>query len=545
VSPTDVPFTTQPLGKSTFQITTSVGRALQTYDLRRGLQLVFVTRPQTPEVITATAPLKKQVLAAWGGKDQSSARGVWLFERGKAVNQLEMPADLDENIKQILVLGSWIIGCCDTRIEVWRSTNLEHYTTLSSACVGSGGSANTLTGGICSMPTYLNKIFAGRKDGSVEIWNVNTGKLIFTMYPQSSDWGAVTALQPAPALSLLAIAYATGPVNIHDVRKDQVMMSVSTGSLSKLAVSSISFRTDGLGAGEDGRKEGVMATASKTTGDVTFWDLNDGGRKMGVLRGAHNPPSAQLRGAAGGISKVEFLAGQAVIVTSGLDNSLRTWIFDESPFSPIPRPLHSRSGHAAPISSLQFLPSDADGAEAGGKWLLSASNDRSLWGFSLRRDAQNAELSQGHIQKKAKKMGIFGDGLASFNTSLTLEDLKAPKITCMACSLNRDGGMGAIPSAKGIWNTNNSKSKSDTTESNITGWESVLTGHEGDKMARTWFWGRRRAGRWAFPTGDGGVVSVSRNGFERQNSLLLTSCPGCCHISLWNLCSCRVRNGKH
>lgn len=367
------------------------------------------------------------------------------------------------------------------------------------------------------MPTYLNKIFAGRKDGSVEIWNVNTGRLIYTIEPKSAAWGSVTALQPAPALSLLAIAYESGPVNIHDILYDKVLLSVNTGSLSKLAVSSISFRTDCLGAGDDGRKDGVMATASKSTGDVTFWDLNDGGRKMGVLRGAHNPPSAQHGVASGGISKVEFLAGQAIIVTSGMDNSLKTWIFDETPFSPIPRILHSRSGHAAPVSSLQFLPSDAAGAEAGNKWLLSASRDRSLWGFSLRRDNQSSELSQGQIQKKAKKMGVFNNGLAGFNSALTLEDLKAPRITCIASSLNRDGGMGAIPSAKSIWNSNaQGKAKSDTAESNLTGWESVVTGHEGDKLARTWFWGRRRAGRWAFPTGDGSPVSVSEIAFLKR-----------------------------
>jgi len=34
-----------------------------------------------------------------------------------------------------------------------------------------------------------------------------------------------------------------------------------------------------------------------------------------------------------------------------------------------------------------------------------------------------------------------------------------------------------------------------------------VTGHRDDKFARTWFWGRKKAGRWAFETGDGGNVS--------------------------------------
>ncbi|RAL66781.1 hypothetical protein DID88_007564 [Monilinia fructigena] len=343
-------------------------------------------------------------------------------------------------------------------IEVWKTSTYEHYTTLYTTAAPKGG--NEITGGICNMPTYLNKIFAGRKDGGVEIWNVSSGKLIFTILP------------PGPKLW----SYKT---LIH-----------LNGGTSESSIKSISFRTDGLGAGEDGKKPGVMATAGPDNGDVTFWDLNGGGRVMGVLRGAHNPPSDSGATVSGGLSKVEFLSGQPVIVTSGLDNSLKSWIFDEAPYSPIPRILHSRSGHAAPVTHLQFLPTDADGADAGGKWLLSAGKDRSLWGWSLRRDGQSTELTN--------------------EPSTTLEDLKAPEIVCLASSLNRDGGMGAHPGTGAIWQKGNMQKKgTDATASGVTGWESVVTGHKEDRFARTWFWGRKKAGRWAFETGDGGNAAES------------------------------------
>ncbi|KAF9696866.1 hypothetical protein EKO04_005071 [Ascochyta lentis] len=500
VSPTAVPFTSLPLGKTTFQITTSVGRSLQTYDLKRGLNLVFITRPQTPQDITATLAWKKLVFAAWGGPD-SNERGLWLFQRGKKVADLELPLGGIETITRLLVMGEWIIGCGATRVDIWKTTTLEHYTTLQ------GASSSTLSGCITNMPTYLNKLFVGRQDGSVEIWNVSTGKLLYTLLPPAADFGAVTAMQPTPALSLLAIAYESGPVTIHDIRADKEALRLNTGGSQKPAVTSISFRTDSLGAGEEGREDGVMATASHESGDVTFWDLNKGGRKMGTLRGAHAPPPSASGGVGGGISKIEFLAGQAVIVSSGLDNTLKSWIFDETPFSPVPRILHQRGGHAAPVSTLRFLPSNADGSDDTGKWLLSASKDRSLWGWSLRRDGQSTELSQGAIQKKAKKMGLLHGSSDTSKHHVKLEDLKAPAVTCMACSLNRDGGMGTMPGVNGIWN-NSSKAKGDSkkaTEVNMTGWESIVTGH-GDKTARTWFWGRKRAGRWALDTGDGTEV---------------------------------------
>lgn len=442
------------------------------------------------------------MFAAWGGSNQDGVQGLWAFQRGKKVAELAIPSDLRQPIKQILIFGTWIIGCGTTRIEVWKSTTYEHYTTLYTTAAAKGG--NELTGGITNMPTYLNKIFAGRKDGSVEIWNVSSGKLIYTILPPGSNCGSVTVLQPSPALSLLAIAYSEGPLIVHDVRTDKTIISLNAG-----IVSSISFRTDDQGAGEDGKKSGVMATAGPEHGDVTFWDLNKGGRVMGVLRGAHNPPShAEASLVGGGISRVEFLPGQPVIVTSGMDNSLKSWIFDETPFSAIPRILHARSGHAAPVTRLHFLPTDADGADAGGKWLLSAGKDRSLWGWSLRRDGQSTELSQGNIRKKAKKLGVLAPSLTAAAPSATLEDLKAPEITCMAMSLNRDGGMGAH-STGAIWQKSNQRDKkpTDATLSGVTGWESVVTGHHNDKYARTWFWGRKKAGRWALETGDGGNVS--------------------------------------
>ncbi|KAI5360775.1 Putative small-subunit processome, Utp21, WD40/YVTN repeat-like-containing domain superfamily [Septoria linicola] len=490
VSPTAVPFTSVPLGKTTFQITTSVGRSLQTYDLRRGLHLVFITRPQTPEIVTASTAWKDKIVAAWGSDDAYSERGVWVMKRGKKEAEVEWPAECDENVQAFCILGSWLVGVCDTQLLIWKTTTFELHTTLR------GISPIPFTKCISGLPTFLNKILVGRQDGSAEIWNISSGKLVYTVLPPSTAYGAVTAIEPTPALSLVAIAYEKGPILIHDVKTDHTALQLNTPA--GVPVTSISFRTDGLGAGEDGRVAGVMATASTASGDVTLWDLNEGGRKAGVLRAAHAQPTATTPG---GVSRIEFLAGQAILVSSGLDNSLKTWIFDKTPFDPLPRILHELSGHGAPVSKLLFLPTASDGADDDGKWLLSASKDRSLWGWSLRRDRQSTELSQGAIQKKAKKQGLLSGDRDAF------EDLKCPPITSIACGLNRDGGIGALPGKHPIWQ-NNAKSKQISAEvSAMTGWESVLTAHENDSKARTWFWGRKRAGRWAFSTTDGGNVT--------------------------------------
>lgn len=493
VSPTAVPFTSVRLGKSTYQITTSVGRVLQTYDLRRGLNLVFASQPRTPATITATFAWKNYVFAAWGGQRPGEESGVWVFQRGKKIAALETTPQATGPIIRLLVFGSWIIGCCERSLQVWRTTSYEHYTTLIPEISRGASDLPVFTGHVCSMPTYLNKIFVGRYDGSVELWNIASGKLLHRFLPPTTKDAAVTAIEATPALSLIAIAYRNGAVVIRNVDSDEILLSLNASTSKSNPITSISFRTDGLGAGNEGREAGVMATATVYSGDVTLWDLNNGGKKTGVLRGAHD---VSVESSDSGVNKIEFLDGQPVLVSTGRDNALKTWIFDESPFSPIPRPLHSRGGHAAAISSLRFLPSSSDGSDAIGKWLLSASRDRSFWAFSLRKDSQNVELSQGKVKAIAKKKGLLSAAEAA-------EELKAPEITSIACSLNRDPGMGA--SSQQVWTNSRDFKKNPQGEN---GWESVITAHRGDKYARTWYWGRKKAGRWALETSDGTEVKV-------------------------------------
>ena len=81
-----------------------------------------------------------------------------------------------------------------------------------------------------------------------------------TILPSASDEGAITALEPTPALSLFAIAYESGSVVIHNVHVDRQIITLNIGAGRRAPISSISFRTDDLGAGEDGQS-GVLGGA--------------------------------------------------------------------------------------------------------------------------------------------------------------------------------------------------------------------------------------------------------------------------------------------
>ncbi|KAL4745078.1 hypothetical protein BDW72DRAFT_208513 [Aspergillus terricola var. indicus] len=502
VSPTSVPFTCTRLGKATFQITTSVGRCLHTYDLRQGLKLVFISRPQTPRDITATFAWHDILFAAWGALGPEGTGGVWVFKRGKKIASLETPTEVYAPIEQLIVFGSWIVGCNGESVNVWKNGSYEHYTSLNLAHSRDTLGRAAYATQICNLPTYLNKVLIGKSDGTVDIWNVKTGRLVHSIFAAFPNAGPVTVLRPSPALSVIAIAYKNGSISIQNVETGQSIFSFQPQAPQAPAITSLTFRNDDAGAGEDGQQSGAMATACLASGDITLWDLNRGGRVVGVLRNAHRVSAGD---SGSGINHIEFLDGQPVIVSTGKDNSLRTWIVDESPFSPIPRPLHSRSGHSDTITTVSFLPSHSDGSESTAKWLLSASKDSSLWGFSLRKDSQSAELSQGSIEQRGKKKSVVLSDVN--NESIPSQpNLRTPEVTCIACSLNRDGGMGVTVSGT-VWSNPRT---TDTTSSNKTGWESIVTGHRGDKYARTWFWGKKKAGRWVFETGDGtDVKSVS------------------------------------
>ena len=102
--------------------------------------------------------------------------------------------------------------------------------------------------------------------------------------------------------------------------------------------------------------DGINTVASSSPlGHIAVWDLDN--RRLGaVIRDAHN----------GSVPGLHFLQSQPLLVTSGPDNSLKMWIFDQSDGSA--RLLRSRCGHSAPPTKIRFY-------TKGGLGLLSAGMD--------------------------------------------------------------------------------------------------------------------------------------------------------------------------
>ncbi|TNM91826.1 hypothetical protein fugu_018837 [Takifugu bimaculatus] len=260
--------------------------------------------------------------------------------------------------------------------------------------------------------TYINKVLLGSSQGALQLWNIKTSKLLFSFPGWSA---AVTVLQQSPAVDVVGVGTATGRIIIHNIRLDETLMSFKQdwGPISSLA-----FRTDG---------PPIVASGSPQ-GHIAFWDLE---RRQIVTQQRHAHSTA--------VAAATFLHGEPLLITTGADNAIKIWIFDQEGGGA--RLLRSRQGHSAPPTTIHHHGND-------GKNLLSAGQDGTLQSFSTVHERFNKNLGHGSINKKKeknKKKGLF------------YEELRLPAITAF---------------------TSASARQSD--------WDGIVACHRGRLLATTW-----------------------------------------------------------
>ncbi|XP_070537319.1 WD repeat-containing protein 36-like [Ptychodera flava] len=222
--------------------------------------------------------------------------------------------------------------------------------------------------------TYLNKVLFGSRQGTMQIWNIKTNKLLYSF---ESFQSAITVLEQSPAVDVIAVGLESGKIILHNIKFDETVMTLSQ---EWGPVTAISFRTDG---------HPIMATGS-TAGHIALWDLEE--RKLqSQMRDVHN----------GAVTGMKYLPSEPLMITSAADNSIKTWIFDMPDGGG--RLLRQRCGHYAPPDKIKFYGSD-------GKDILSAGQDSTLKSFSTEHDRQNKNFGQATMNKKlVKKKGLKYD----------------------------------------------------------------------------------------------------------------------------------------
>lgn len=439
-----IPFSITSLGQ-TFVITTCVGNFFQIYDAS-SLHLLFVSSPKTPSPITAIYSHFHYVFAAWDST-------IGIFKRGKLETTIELDSSVvsSGSIKSITLFGEHLCAATENAVSVIKvnpsipSEHPEIYTIIN--IPKSFGKVKQ----ILHPHTYLNKLVVV-VDSSILLYNVRTGRLLFSSEPTSSP---VTCIASSPVLDVVAIGTASGDIHIYHLKQGRVLFSLTAGA----RITSLSFRTDGTS----------LLGAGTAIGDLLFYHL-DTKKRIHVLRSAHREEN-------GGVAAIHFFNGQPIFLTNGGDNKLCEYVFDPSVIKgndeqakaavasiSAPRLLRSRGGHSLPPSFISFTDDEAH-------FILSASRDQSLWSFSLRKDAQSYEFSQ--KEKRVVNGQVRGGILGSMTRKL-------PEITSLSYEKNKQGR-----------------------------WDNILTAHKDRTYAQTWDGKRGIIGPNHLPTTDGGIVKTT------------------------------------
>ncbi|XP_074642621.1 WD repeat-containing protein 36-like [Tubulanus polymorphus] len=339
-------------------VVTCVGKSFHTYNCSK-LGLVSVSDSHACD-IECMAVDATRVFTACKNK-------IFAFNRGKHVEHSYVGHE--SNVHILLPFGNHLLSVDEKScLKIWDIEAEEEYLELKFE------NASFQVSALVHPNTYLNKILIGSKQGSLQLWNIHTSKLIYT-FP---GWGAqITILEQAPAVDVIAVGHSDGQIVLHNIRYDETLMKFTQ---EWGPVTAISFRTDG---------HAVMVTGS-TIGHVALWDLEKK-RLLSQIRDAHHSA----------VSGMKCLPCEPLMVTSSADNSLKVWIFDQPDGGG--RLLNQRTGHSAPPNKVRFH-------DRKGHNILSAGQDSTLQSFSTVHDSKNRSLGRASYNKKeSKKVGLKKD----------------------------------------------------------------------------------------------------------------------------------------
>ncbi|XP_062844589.1 WD repeat-containing protein 36 [Trichomycterus rosablanca] len=341
-----------------FYVVTAVGQCFHTYNVKK-LGIVAVSNALSTD-ITCIAADRMLVYAANG-------QVISAFAKNREVVNTYEGHQADVNL--LLPFGDHFISVDkENNVIIWDVESQDIYLQISF------DKTSFEVRAVMHPSTYLNKILFGSSQGTLQLWNVKSNKLLFT-FP---GWGsAVTVLQQTPAVDVVGIGLASGKIIVHNIKFNETLM---TFQQDWGPITALSFRTDG---------HSIMAAGSPV-GHIGLWDLEEK-KLVGQMRDAHTTAIAGLT----------FLYGEPLLLTNGADNAIRVWIFDAAEGEG--RLLRFRMGHSAPPTNIKHY-------DQSGQNILSAGQDGSLQSFSTVHERFNKSLGHGSFtKKKARKKGVMYD----------------------------------------------------------------------------------------------------------------------------------------
>lgn len=377
------PFVVTRLGDETF-ITTSIGKSFQVYRFDK-LVVCLVSRVGTAN-ITCLQAAGLETFAA-------IANDIVVYNRHVVVRTYK---EHKYPIKGLINVGHILLSFDENNeikiIDVKARVVMGELKMLQSAKISV----------IVHPATYLNKFLIGYENAELELWNMRSRVLVYTfqshlhklqeLYPTVALVPAIRCIEQSPACDVIAIGFSTGDIFILNIKLDKVLFTFCQSG----AVTSLSFRTDVASVGEF-----PLLCSGSSDGRIHVWHLGGGDgsgstsnrRLMFTMEEAHGAT----------VTRVHFLHGEPLLLSSGADNSLKVWIFDAPDGSA--RLLKSREGPSGPLTSVRPYGGDTDGSmrdstEGASCEMLCTGQDGSLRLLNSVLPEHSREMSQKTILKR-------------------------------------------------------------------------------------------------------------------------------------------------
>ena len=357
---TSVPVSISRLGTEHF-ITASVGTSFLVYDTEH-LHVTYMSTPLSAP-ISALLSVGEGTLTAAGNKLQ-----LW--------NKMVQVASLEGHTSDVHVMetvgGAILITASSSELCVWdlprvgRDSKPLADPLIPSLKLDFGFKVTA----IASIPTYVNKVLIGGAEGQLELWNVRSGKKLYS-YTLKSTAG-VSAIASSPALDIVAVGRANGWVSMLNLKTAEILFSFDQslqGSVTSLAFVSLGLASTALVAG----------SASSA---IVIYDLQTR-RIQSILDSAHS----------GSVTAIHALSGLPMFVSSGSDNAITVWIFEQN--STGCRMLRERRGMSGVINSIAVY----------GENEVLVAGSAGVGKVSLIQNQQNQIFSQASIAKHSPGEG--------------------------------------------------------------------------------------------------------------------------------------------
>ncbi|CAM9528326.1 unnamed protein product [Chrysoparadoxa australica] len=366
-------------------ITTSIGRSFQIYQCDR-LRLELVSPLMTEKISCMAVRGNKHTYV--GCKTE-----VHCYKRLVCTG---VAAHHPGHIRLLLCIGDTLVTACCSKLRSWR---VKHPSNERGDMINDMSFPPDFTpSAMCHPPTYVNKVVVGSEQGSLALWNVQKGKLVY-IFKSVTGSSAVTCIEASPALDVAAIGRASGAITLNNLKTDTVLFEFTQSS----RVMSLSFRTDSAS------DKLPMLASGGAAGTVQIWDLKN--RRLHVTMTAHESNCP--------VTGLNFFAKEPILLSLSTDNSIKMWIFDSPDGSA--RLLRSRSGHHKPPRQIQYWGNTTLLMHLFALPCLSllthlsscispAGQDQSFRLFHTIRDCLSVELSQKPLVKVSNRHQLQEEG---------------------------------------------------------------------------------------------------------------------------------------